>query len=168
MKLIVSPLADVPRALETHRPSHVITLISPDAPSVVCDGIDKECHLTLRFNDIAALQEGLVAPSVEMLQALLNFATKWDRRAPILVHCFAGISRSTAAAYILACHAAGPGSEAEIAARLRGASTSATPNALMVALADGILRRAGRMTAAIAAIGRGAEAAQGSCFEISL
>lgn len=168
MKLIVSPLAGVPSAIETHRPSHVITLISPDAPGVVYDGIEKDRHLTLRFNDITASQEGLVAPSAGLIQGLLDFAGRWDRRAPMLLHCFAGISRSTAAAYILACHAAGPGTETEIATRLRRASGSATPNALMIALADEILRREGRMAAAIAAIGRGEEAAQGSCFQMRL
>ena len=166
MKLVVSPLAGLQNALAAHKPSHVITLISPDAPAVVCDGIHH--HLTLRFNDIAAPQDGLVAPNTETLQALLAFAPGWDRSAPMLVHCFAGISRSTAAAYILACDAAGLGQEAKIAARLRRASGSATPNALMVALADNILRRDGRMVAGIAAIGRGEEAAQGSCFDFPL
>lgn len=166
MKLVVSPLAGLQNALEAHKPSHVITLISPDAPAVVCGGIHN--HLTLRFNDIAAPQDGLVAPNADTVQALLTFAQGWDRSAPLLVHCFAGISRSTTAAYILSCEAAGPGHEVEIAARLRRASGSATPNALMVALADDILRRDGRMVAGIAAIGRGEEAAQGSCFELPL
>lgn len=165
MKLIVSPLVHVQNAIGTHRPSHILTLISPDAPAVVYDGLNTGCHLTLRFNDITAPQDGLTAPSPEMIHALLDFANTWDYRAPMLVHCLAGISRSTAAAYILACRAAGPGAESKIAARLRSASGSATPNALMVALADDILSREGRMVTAIAAIGRGEEAAHGSCFE---
>lgn len=79
----------------------------------------------------------------------------------MLIHCFAGISRSTAAAYILACHFGAPGQEDSIANTLRRASPAATPNNLMVALADDLLNRDGRMIAAIRSIGRGADAFEG-------
>ncbi len=58
--------------------------------------------------------------------------------------------------------------EAEIAAALRAASPSATPNPRLVAIADGLLGRSGRMVAAIAAIGRGAEAFEGVPFTLAL
>ena len=84
--------------------------------------------------------------------ATLAFARRWDRAAPLLIHCWAGISRSTAAAYIAACAFAPERDEAELAARLRKASPSATPNARLVAIADAMLGRDGRMRDAIAGI----------------
>ncbi|WP_275428021.1 hypothetical protein, partial [Enterobacter hormaechei] len=58
--------------------------------------------------------------------------------------------------------------EAEIAADLRAKSPSATPNARLVAIADGLLRRDGRMIDAIARIGRGRDAFEGEPFWLPL
>ena len=63
----------------------------------------------------------------------------WDRAAPLLIHCFAGVSRSTAAAFIAACALSPRRDEGEIARALRAASPTATPNARLVALADATL-----------------------------
>ena len=57
--------------------------------------------------------------------------------------------------------------EAELAARLRKASPSATPNARLVAIADAMLGRDGRMREAIAGIGRGADAFEGTPFRLT-
>ena len=84
------------------------------------------------------------------------------------MQCYAGISRSTAAAYIAACALAPERDEAEVARALRDASPSATPNALFVAIADRMLGRGGRMVAAIAEIGRGADAFEGEPFRLAL
>ena len=66
----------------------------------------------------------------------------------LLIHCWAGISRSSAAAYAIACDR-NPGFERDIAIELRRRSPSATPNRLMVRLADDLLQRDGRMVEAI-------------------
>ena len=73
----------------------------------------------------------------------------------MVVHCFAGISRSTAAAFITLCVARPKRDERDIARRLRQASRFATPNARIIAIADTMLGRNGRMIEAIAEIGRG-------------
>ena len=88
-----------------------------------------------------------------------------DGPRPLLIHCWAGISRSCAAAYILACDR-NPGHEQEIAVDLRRRAPFATPNRLMVQLADDMLVRGGRMVDAIDAIGRGAEATWGEPFRL--
>jgi predicted protein tyrosine phosphatase len=98
----------------------------------------------------------------------LAFMQKWDRKAPIVVHCYAGISRSTAAAFSAFCAARPDLDEAEVALRLRRRSPEATPNTRIVAIADEILGRSGRMVRAIEKIGRGAEAAEGSVFAFRL
>jgi predicted protein tyrosine phosphatase len=94
--------------------------------------------------------------------------TTWDRRAPVVVHCFAGISRSTAAAFSGLCAVRPDLDEAEIAWRLRSRSPQATPNLRIVTLADLILGRGGRMVRAVEAIGRGSEAVEGTVFALRL
>jgi predicted protein tyrosine phosphatase len=73
----------------------------------------------------------------------------------MLIHCYAGISRSTATAYIAACVHNPEADEHGIARALRTASPTATPNRRFIALADAALARNGRMNRAIEAIGRG-------------
>jgi predicted protein tyrosine phosphatase len=58
--------------------------------------------------------------------------------------------------------------EEELAVTLRRLSPSATPNARLVAVADHLLSRSGRMVSAIAAIGRGADCFEGTPFALTL
>lgn len=164
MRLIVSPLPQVERLLAEHRPSHLATLASPGAEAAFA----AEHRLDLRFNDIAAPRQGLVAPSAEHVAALLAFAEGWTGARPMLIHCWAGVSRSTAAAYAIACARTAPGCEAAWAARLRRAAPSATPNPLIVAHADRLLNRDGAMVRAVQVIGRGADTDWGDPFELDL
>ena len=99
---------------------------------------------------------------------LLGFIRAWDKSAPLLIHCWAGISRSTAAGYIATCLLQPQRDEMELALALREASPSATPNPMLVALADEALAREGRMVAAIRRIGRGADAFEGLPFALTL
>ncbi len=85
-----------------------------------------------------------------------------------MIHCYAGISRSTAAAYIAACALAPERDEAAIADALRAASPSATPNPCSWRSPTGCSDRDGRMVAAIARIGRGADAFEGTPFTLAL
>ena len=125
-------------------------------------------RLMLDVSDITSARDGFALAGEGQLAALLAFARAWDRRHPMLLHCYAGVSRSTAAAYAVAC-ALDPGrDESEIAAALRGASPSATPNPRLVALADAALGRSGRMVEAIGAIGRGRDCFEGDVFTLSV
>jgi predicted protein tyrosine phosphatase len=162
MRLIVCPLAELDRALIAN-PSHALSLISPDAQT---PDIKTPHRLVLRFNDISAPREGLTPPNPADIEAIIAFARSWHGAAPLLTHCWAGISRSTAAAYIIACLHHPLGTEQDLAQHLRQIAPEATPNSLMIALADDILQRGGRMTQAIAEIGRGREAGCGVLFEL--
>lgn len=163
MKLIICPLAELDTALSAN-PSHVLSLLSPDAQS---PDIATATRLLLRFNDIVAPRDGLTPPSPADIETLIDFARTWTGPAPLLAHCWAGISRSTAAAYIIACLHHAPGTERDLAQLLRRAAPEATPNRLMIALADDILRRDGQMIQAIAEIGRGREAGCGTLFTLA-
>jgi predicted protein tyrosine phosphatase len=86
----------------------------------------------------------------------------------MVIHCFAGISRSTAGAFIALCHLAPETDEMELALRIRQSSRVASPNPKLVELADGVLGRDGRMVDAIRSIGTGALAFRTKPFELSI
>jgi predicted protein tyrosine phosphatase len=119
----------------------------------------------LSFHDIVEPKAGLIAPDRDMMATVMDFGRGCQQ--PLLVHCWAGISRSSAAAYALVC-ARNPGYEREIARELRHRAPFATPNRLMVALADDLLGRNGRMVAEIERIGRGGEAFEGRPYQLPL
>lgn len=168
MTLIVCPLHLVEEMATTHAPSHILSLIGPAAGPPTCVAAPTARRLHLLFNDIVEPAEGLILPSAEHVDDLLAFGRAWDRSAPMLVHCWAGISRSTAAAYILACDREARGAEHTMARRLRAASPTATPNRRMIALADQALGRDGAMIRAIDDLGAGLAAPTAKPFVLKL
>ena len=162
--IVVCPAAHAPDLCRETHPSHVLGLMSPGHAPPDLHGVPHQ--VVLAFNDIVAPQPGLVPPGETDVAAILALGRSWTGQRPLLVHCALGISRSTAAAFALACAAEPDRLEVEIARALRAASPCATPNALMVALADRQLGRDGRMIAAIAAIGRGADYAPYRAFTL--
>jgi predicted protein tyrosine phosphatase len=166
VKLIVCALDDVASQIGLHAPAGVISLLGPSqaAPELP----PRLARLALHFHDIAQPQAGLQAPDAETVERLLSFATGFAPEDSLLCHCWMGISRSPAAAFIVACAMSPSRPEAEIAASLRALAPSATPNPLLVALADTRLGRCGRMTAAIQSIRRGEDAATGRPFILDI
>ena len=143
----------------------MLTMLSPGSAVGATDGLNPDRHLHLAFHDIIEARPDFVMPDRESVETILEFGRGWDRIHPMLIHCWAGISRSSAAAYIMACDRC-PGYERELAGELRRRAPFATPNRLMVALADDLLGRNGGMTKAIAHIGRGADAFEGSPYQL--
>lgn len=166
--LVVCSLFHLEETARIHQAREMVTLLSDASQVERPSSVDPERHLLLSMNDIAARKEGMQSPEDGHIRDLIAFAKDWQRSAPLLIHCWMGISRSTAAAYIVA-SALNPTLEEEaLADELRRRSPSATPNPRMIALADGLLGRDGRMTAAIERIGRGAEASHGTPFVLPL
>jgi predicted protein tyrosine phosphatase len=147
---------------------HVVTLLKDTDLVQRPGGIMSENHLILGMDDITGPLDGYIAPADEHVTRLLDFVRGWDRAAPLVMHCYAGISRSTAGAYVAACALNPHRDEATIARTLRRASPTATPNFRIVALADRALGRGGRMTTAIEEIGRGVMAFEGDPFRLDL
>ena len=166
--LHVCPLSRLHDTVALTRASHLVTLMGKDSEVQRPAGIAAERHLFIGVNDIAEPLEGYVLPGAEHIEALLAFVQSWGRESPLVFHCWAGISRSTAAAYISACALAPERDEAAVAQALREAAPSATPNPRFIALADDILNRRGRMVDAVRRIGRGAEASEGTPFTLHL
>ncbi|MCI3134932.1 tyrosine phosphatase family protein [Phenylobacterium aquaticum] len=153
MTLIVSGLAEVPAIVARRRPSHMITLLDPASMIETPKGLDPDRHLKLAVNDIAEPMDGLVLPQETLVHNLIRFAADWDETQPMLIHCWAGISRSTASAFVIACERSPDADEMDIAMALRAAAVHASPNRRIVALADDVMGRRGRMVDAVAAMG---------------
>lgn len=162
--LHVCSLSKLPETVTATGATSLVTLINAEMSVPTPAGIAPDRHLFLAFNDIVAPVEGLVPASEQHVSDLLDFIRAWDRQAPLVVHCWAGISRSTAGAYVAACALNPDADEYSLAALLRERSPSATPNARIVAIGDKLLGRDGRMIDAIRGIGRGANAFEGSPF----
>lgn len=160
MAIFVCPLSKVPAIIDARRPVKVVSLLDPMTPfpNTAHPQLKHKTakHLKVKIHDIAQDALDMVAPGKEHVEEIIGFVSAWDRSAPILIHCYAGISRSTATAFITACVHNPKADEEEIALALRAASPTATPNPRIIAFADASLGRSGRMTRAISAIGHGA------------
>ena len=147
---------------------HIVTLLRATDRVERPRHIAPENHLVLAVDDITMPMDGYTAPGEEHVKRLIAFVGKWDRAAPMVVHCFAGISRSTAGAFVTACALNPQRDETQIAWEIRRASPTAQPNARIVGIADRLLKRDGRMVRAIETIGPGDMAMEGTPFRLNL
>jgi predicted protein tyrosine phosphatase len=164
----VCPLSAVPTLSRAIGATHLLTLLREIEQIETPPHIHPERHLRVEVNDICEPQDGMIHPVSPHIEAVLRFARGWDRRAPMLIHCWAGISRSTAGAFISLCALNPDAKEKHIAEAIRAASPTAYPNRLMVRLADEALGREGRMIAAVESIGRGIPAMEAEPFHVPL
>lgn len=81
------------------RHSHYISLLRPE--DLVPDM--GNCHLQLRFHDVESETPGHIAPTREDIRQVIEFARALPEDADLLIHCMAGISRSTAIGVGVAC-----------------------------------------------------------------
>ncbi|MCP4385704.1 MAG: protein tyrosine phosphatase [Hyphomicrobiales bacterium] len=161
----LSMLADT---VSTSGASHLVSVINDDTEVTRPTAIAEENHLFIGMNDIVETTDGLITPAEHHVSELIAFVKAWDRERPMVVHCYAGISRSTAAAYIALCAVQPERDEGELARQLRDASSVASPNPLIVTHGDALLERSGRMIAAVESIGRGELAFEGTPFALPL
>jgi predicted protein tyrosine phosphatase len=159
--ILVTPLSSLPGALSSFAPSHLVSLLSPEHMIATPPGFPATAHLKLGINDIADPDAGPAPPDRQHVDRLLAFARDWDAQAPLMIHCWAGISRSMASAFIILCDRLGPGLEVEIAHAMRMRAPHAAPNRLLVDHADLALNRGGRMVAALNTMGPPAMRAEG-------
>jgi predicted protein tyrosine phosphatase len=162
----VCPLSAVPDVVAGCGAGHLLTCLQGtiwvETPALA----EPANHMRLDLDDIAQPMPGYVAPNGRHVADLIDFARAWGGRGPAVIHCWAGISRSTAAAYIALC-TLNPGvPEQAVAMLLREASPTAYPNRLLIRLADATLARAGRMIDAVESIGRGVVASEAQPFSL--
>jgi predicted protein tyrosine phosphatase len=167
-RIHVCSLSRVPETVRATGARTLVTLINADTHVPRPAGIAPDRHLFVGLSDIIETTDCHILPADAHVARLVRFMRKWDRAAPVVVHCYAGVSRSTAAAYITYCALNPKACEYETAQRLRQMSPTATPNARLVALGDELLGRNGRMIDAIRAIGRGQDCFEGTPFAFDL
>jgi predicted protein tyrosine phosphatase len=124
--------------------ARIVSILDPDErpPFELLDHQDRT--LTLRFDDVVRDGGGFVLPTPEHVENLLEFdrgAKPGDR---LVVHCHAGLSRSTAAFVALLAQRT-PGAEAAAFAELRAVRPRSWPNFLIIAYADDILGTGGAL-----------------------
>jgi predicted protein tyrosine phosphatase len=164
----VCSLARLHKTVEETGARHVVSLIGDEDRVERPARIVPENHLWLRLHDISEPLDGYIMPGEAHVAEMLGFVRGWDRSAPLVVHCYMGISRSTACAFASVCALNPHRDEDSIARELRRASPTATPNIRIVSLADRLLGRQGRMIAAIETIGRGIITAEAAPFRLDL
>ncbi len=160
--IIVCGLHVAQSQIDLHGAKSVIGILGPETPHPGYSGVDN--HLRLTFNDINDDTPGLISPREQDAKRLISFIENWDQKQPMLIHCWAGISRSTASAFAALCILRPEDDEMALAQELRAASPSATPNRLITTQVDHLLGRKGRMLKSVEAIGRGADAFEGKPF----
>jgi len=164
----VCSLARLHETVETTGALHIVTLMKDIDRLERPRSIAPDNHLILSMDDITVPMDGYTIPCDDHVTALVTFVRGWNRATPLVLHCYAGISRSTAGAFVSACALNPQRAEAAIAWSIRHASPTATPNRRLVSLADRVLGRDGRMLAAIDAIGLGVGAVEGHPFRLDL
>jgi predicted protein tyrosine phosphatase len=147
------------RAHTAAQVTHVLSILDPDTP--VPREFERYAalrqHWVLRFHDVSAPIGDAQAPEQADVEQILAFAAELqagDPDAHLLVHCHAGVSRSTAAAAILLAQR-NPGREAEAFRYVARIRPGAWPNRRMVEIADRLMHREGRLIEGLHAMRRG-------------
>jgi predicted protein tyrosine phosphatase len=146
--------------LEGHRETaatHVLSILDPEYPVPEAFGqYGEHERLELRFHDIIDPTPGMILPAPGHVAAVLAFGRSLSA-APgttLIVHCHAGISRSTAAMTLILAQAM-PDLSAEAAlALVHGLRDKAWPNLRIIEMGDAMLGRGGSLVAAATALYR--------------
>jgi predicted protein tyrosine phosphatase len=104
-------------------------------------------HMVLRFEDVDVVDEAVAMPHPGHVAAVLQFARE-NPSGKLLIHCKAGIARSTALALAVIADRFGPGRETDAVAELLTVRPEAAPNLLMLDFADDLLGRSGALVEA--------------------
>jgi predicted protein tyrosine phosphatase len=130
--------------------THVLSILDPDWPEPEAFlAFDPHSRATLRFHDAIEPGPGVVLPERADVEAILAFGREAGDVRHLLIHCHAGISRSTAAMLMILAQAHPSESEEAVVERLLSIRPQAWPNSRMIAFADELLGRDGRLNAAL-------------------
>lgn len=162
--ILVCRLNQIAETAVLHGAHEMVSLLAENQNFHRPGVIDQKRHLKLGINDISELRPGLTAPGEAHVEQLIEFVKNWDQQAPLVIHCWLGISRSPAAAMITALTLQPDQDDMALAKRLRLTSPFVTPNARLIEIGDSMLGRNGRLIDAVKTIGRGADTFEGGRF----
>jgi predicted protein tyrosine phosphatase len=139
--------------------THVLSILDPDYPVPEAFGqYSEHARLERRFHDIIDPTPGMVLPSPADVTAILDFgrtlALEPRPPATLLVHCHAGISRSTASMALVIAQARPDLPANAVLAIIHGIREKAWPNLRLIELGDHALGRDGQLVEAAFALYR--------------
>ena len=137
--------------------SHVLSILDPGHPEPAAFGaFGEHVRLELRFNDIIDETPGMLLPEPTHVAQLLGFGRTLptEVEAHLLVHCHAGISRSSAAMALLLAQVMPACSGADIFAEVLRIRPGIWPNLRLLELGDAALDRRGDLLAAVRGVYR--------------
>lgn len=143
MTIYVSGLNDMPAAVRRFGIRHLVSVVQEEFQPPTPPEIAPARHHRCAVDDIVEPMRGHVLPGTDHVRDLVGFLATWDGESPLLVHCLAGVSRSTATAFLA--HAMQTDDALLSAVALRRAAPYAWPNRRIIELADAILGMEGKL-----------------------
>lgn len=139
--------------------SHVLSILDPDWPIPEAFGsFGEHERCELRFHDVIEDDPGMVPPRDEDVARLLAFGrdilAEPAPNAHLLVHCHAGVSRSTASMILMVAQAQPERTASSVASEILRIRPQAWPNLHIVEMGDVQLGRGGRLVSAAVGIYR--------------
>jgi predicted protein tyrosine phosphatase len=131
--------------------THVLSILDPGWPEPQpLSGFEITRRLRLRFHDVIELQPGWIAPERWDVELLLAFTRDLatSEKAHLLIHCHAGVSRSTAAAALVMAQTRPDRPAEELLREVVRLRPRAWPNLRILELGDDILGRGGEIVKA--------------------
>ena len=135
--------------------THVLSILDPDwADPPAFAAFPPHHRLALRFYDVIEPRPDRLAPASADVERLLAFGREPDLTAGshLLIHCHAGVSRSTAAAALILAQARPDRTAREALEAVAQLRPRAWPNLRILEFGDALLGRNGEIVAAVAAI----------------
>jgi len=136
--------------------THVLSILDPNWPEPEAFFAYDPHHRTeMHFSDAIEPGPAIVLPQAHHVEEILAFGANFQRdlaargEGHLLIHCHAGISRSTAAMTTLLVQADPEATEERIFERLVAIRPKAWPNSRMIGFADDLLGLGGRLTEAL-------------------
>lgn len=144
--------------------THVLSILDPGWPEPEpIRNFDLERRLKLHFHDVIEPMPGWIAPERWDVELLLAFGRKLTQSAEtasqangthLLVHCHAGLSRSTASAILLLAQSYPSKPAHDIVGQIIRLRPQAWPNLRIIELGDALLGRDGEIIASVSMLYR--------------
>lgn len=134
--------------------THVLSILDPEWPDPPAfDEFAPHRRLALRFHDIIEPVPGRFAPTREDVERLLAFGRELSESAAphLLVHCHAGVSRSTAATALILAQTHPEWPARDVLDAVSHVRPRAWPNLRILEFGDALLGRNGEIVAAAGA-----------------
>jgi predicted protein tyrosine phosphatase len=147
--IVVSSLWQIDDAIRDFNIRHVISLNDPNSVPPPIPDIPKSNRLCVEFHDVTEEMPHRITPTIEDIETIISFGRGvLDGGDPVLIHCVAGVSRSTAAGLIVAANCSTKEPD-ELVKLLRNKAPYCQPNTLMIRLGDNSMALNGELISAV-------------------